>query len=92
MVQRRDDSQLILGMMPNEEEAALLNQWSDIPFEYILKTSPELKSIADLSPGSAPLVPMMEKMAKKTKLNWIKKFRDFKRTEGNRNFQTQGWK
>ena len=85
---------MMLGMMPinNEDDVRLFNQLSDLPIEYILKTSPEIKSLADLNPKSAQLLPMIEKMAKKTKQNWIKRFRDFKRTEGNRNFQTQGWK
>ena len=79
-------------MMPNEEEIRLLRELSEFPIEYFLKSNPDIKSMSDSIPNSTPFLPVIEKIAKKTKQNWIQRYRDLKRTEGNRNFQTQGWK
>lgn len=66
---------------------------SDVPYDSIInwKISPEFRSLSAINPKSSAFLPVIGRIAKKTKQNSIHDYNDLKRN-GNRNFQTQGWK
>ncbi|CAG2112068.1 unnamed protein product [Medioppia subpectinata] len=90
-IESQEDLPLI-ELMPTNSQIKLIGQLSEFPFEPRFLANTPLKTNSEMSDNSLSLLPMIEKMSKNTKQNWIQRLRDFKRTEGNRNFQTQGWK